>query len=71
MNKKTIDLDDIFKDVESLIDNGSSKSEMAPITIWVPLEYRQKYNHIQSITKKRFVGKIRELILRSLDKVNF
>lgn len=40
----------------------------APITIWVPIEYKNKYNAIQQRTKSKLCKKIRELILAGIDE---
>lgn len=73
MNEKKsdnkINLDDIFGDIESLIDSGGP-SNLGGITIWVPIEYKQKYSHIQAITKRKFSKKVQELLIKSLDKIN-
>jgi hypothetical protein len=70
MNDKKIDLDLLFSDVENLVEKAEQKQSNAGITIWLPLEYKQKYSHLQAITDRKFALKMKELFMKALDKVN-
>lgn len=70
MNDKKIDLDNLFDDVESLVEKAEQRQPNGGITIWLPLEYKQKYSHLQNITDRKFAHKVKELLMQALDKVN-
>ena len=70
MSDKKIDLDVLFSDVESLVAKAEQKQSSGGITIWLPLEYKQKYNHLQAITDRKFAHKLKDLLMQALDKVN-
>lgn len=69
LDKKNNLIDSVFKDFESnLTDNHDTPSRQA-ITIWVPDEYKAKYDKLQEITKRKFGKLVKEVVKKSIDKV--
>lgn len=69
MSKK-IDLTNLFKDVKSLVHKAEQKESKRGVTFWIPPEYKEKYDHLQSITDRKFSHKMTELFMQALDEVN-
>lgn len=44
--------------------------KVKPITIWIPEEQKEKYDHIQALTKRKFARLLREVIVTSIDRVD-
>jgi len=40
----------------------------APVTIWLPAEYKARYDQLQAVSGKRFCKKVRELIEAAIDR---
>lgn len=41
----------------------------APVTIWLPAEYKAKYDLVQDRSRKKFSRVLREVFMRAIDKV--
>lgn len=39
----------------------------APVTIWLPAEYKARYDRLQEMSKKRFCKKIRQIIQAAIE----
>jgi hypothetical protein len=66
---QTKSLDAIFEDFDPQEPRRSSlKTGGAPVTIWIPVEYKAKYDRLQEMSKKRFCKKVRELIQAAIDR---
>lgn len=70
MNNKNIELDNLLHDVESLVEKAEQKQPYGAVTLWLPMDYKDKYSHLQEITDRKFAGKARELFMNFLDKVD-
>lgn len=71
MSEKNITLDSVFKSFEGSLNNLNKFSEpRQAITIWVPSEYKTKYDMIQSASKRQFGKLVRELLKKSIDKID-
>lgn len=66
MNKKS--LDEILSDFnpKSTLQKSNLKSG-GPVTIWLPKEYKSRYDELQKTSDRRFCKKIRELIQAAID----
>lgn len=61
-------LDQIISTFALKDDSMKSKiKDGGPVTIWLPKEYKTKYDKIQRTTDRRFCKKIRELIVAAID----
>lgn len=66
-----IDIQDIMSDFE--INEQKSASDLStgkPMTIWLPKEYKARYDRIQKMSRQRFSKKLREVIQAVIDKVD-
>lgn len=62
--------DEIIKDtVDSFNSHSTDKEERGAITIWVPSSYKQKFDDLQNSSDKNFGKCIREMIIKTIDKV--
>lgn len=69
MIEKKADLDSIFKSFETELTNLENPSlQRKSITIWVPEEYKAKYDMLQDRSKRKFCKLIQELLKISIDK---
>ena len=41
--------------------------EGIPVTIWLPVEYKQRYDKLQAATERRFGKKTREALMALID----
>lgn len=68
--KNVIQLDSVFEEFDFMnIEYRDDNKERFAITIWMPLEYYEKYNSIQRQSRKKFGKLLKEVIKRSIDKV--
>jgi predicted DNA-binding protein len=64
------------KTIDSILDNfhleSSTEMKGKPIsvtlTLWVPVEYKAKYDRIQAKSGKRFAKVLKEVIKKSIDR---
>lgn len=63
-----VSLDKLIADFDpTLKTNGSKIKEGGPVTIWLPAEYKAKYDRLQERSNRRFCKKVRELIVAAID----
>lgn len=67
--KKTDLVDSIFLNFNPN-ELSTEAVDKKPITQWLPVEYKQKYDELQSKTKSRFGKKIQEMIMKAIDLVD-
>lgn len=51
------------------ITNLDEEIDSAPITLWIPLKHKEKYDRIQEVSRKRFSKFLKKIILESIDGV--
>jgi len=69
MIEKKTNLDSMFKSFETELTNWQTPSvQRQAITIWVPDEYKAKYDMLQERSKRKFGKLIKELLKRAIDK---
>lgn len=67
-NQKTLDaINDDF-DLSDI--NTEDPEPKQPITLWLPVEYKLKFDLIQQRSKKRFGKHLKEVLKRSIDKID-
>lgn len=62
-------LDSIFADFEADISEKPQSTQRQSITIWIPEEYKAKYELLQGKTRQRFGKKLKEVVKMSIDKI--
>jgi hypothetical protein len=45
------------------------QSKCNTLSIWVPLEYKEKFNQIQAQSKNKFGKFLKKIIMKTIDKV--
>lgn len=64
------------KTIDSIIDDfkiderdakGPEKTE--PVTFWLPVEYKRRYDRLQELSKQKFGKVLKEVIKHSIDRV--
>lgn len=71
MHKKAQEtLDSVFENMDSMFTGHEEPIETKPVTIWLPVDYKNKFDTLQKSTKRKFGKKIKELVIRSIDKVD-
>lgn len=71
MNDQNKDLvDKIFEGFTLGNGQDSETVQRAGVTIWLPEEYKEKFNQLQSRSKRRFGKKIQEMLIKAIDKVS-
>lgn len=68
-NMRLPEMQENFDQVEDLSDMSGNITKSAPITLWVPLEIKQKYDRIQSETRKEYGKRLKMALIKSIDKV--
>ncbi|MGE0525881.1 MAG: hypothetical protein AB7G93_09575 [Bdellovibrionales bacterium] len=69
-------MDTIEEALEALRDmdlsdvSSFSPDEWKPIAIWVPIDYKMKYDRIQARTKRRFCKILKDIAMQAIDKVD-
>lgn len=64
-------LDSIFETIDptiSIDDKGDEKGRV--VAFWIPLDYKLKYDLLQGRTKQRFGKKLKELVIKSIDRMD-
>lgn len=64
-------LDSILDDFEINQSGENQKDDSCPITLWIPVKYKERFAELQEKSNKRFGKKLKEVIMRSIDKVYF
>lgn len=68
-NMRLPEMQENFDQVDDLSDMSGNITKSAPITLWVPLEIKQKYDRIQSETRKEYGKRLKMALIKSIDKV--
>lgn len=66
MNKKSID--SIIKDFSLEPGPNWDKKQHQPLTIWIPIETKTKYDECQYQSKKRFGKMIKRAVIAIIDE---
>ena len=65
---KAKSLDDILKGFElSAAEDSASLRERRPVTIWLPVDAKARYDALQRKSDRRFSKKARELLLAAIE----
>lgn len=64
--KKTDLVDSMFLDFNPNEPSAESVDKK-PITQWLPVDYKEKYDQLQSKTKSRFGKEIQKMIMKAID----
>lgn len=68
--KQQIDsLDDIFEGFEIIEHEPLTSKNRGGVTIWLPEEYKAKFQELQQRTGRRFGKKVQQLLMKSIDRV--
>lgn len=64
-------LDSIFENFNPVFSHDSEWNPEAnkPLTFWLPDEYKAKYDLLQERTKRKFGKLLKEVLKRSIDRV--
>lgn len=67
---KTDLIEELFLDFK--VDEASEQNtvQRAGVTIWLPEDYKAKFNSLQERTKRRFGKKVQQLVIKAIDKVS-
>lgn len=63
-------LDSIIDGIDDIFNQDSPIHDRAAITIWVPTEKKEKYESLQGRTRRKFGKKLKEIVIKSIDRVN-
>lgn len=58
-----------FKTIDLNIDD-SAIVDRSGITVWLPTEYKKKYDRFQALSNRRFGKLVQKLIKKAIDSVN-
>lgn len=47
-----------------------SATKRGCVNIWIPEEYREKFQELQNRSKRRFGKKVQEMVIKAIDKVS-
>lgn len=61
-------LDSILDNLETVTEKKSPIKEGGPVTIWLPREYKARYDLIQRETGRKFGKTLREMIQVAIDR---
>lgn len=63
-------LDNIFEEflVTAEVSDLTLREKRTPITIWVPLDYKAKFDEAQKKSRCRFGKKMREIFMTCIDR---
>lgn len=50
-------------------DHKCSREDCRPLSIWVPAEYKKKYDELQESSGRSFGKLLKQVIMKSIDKV--
>ena len=69
MREKSKPIDQIFRELE-LLTEAQETVETSMIGLWVPTEYKQRFDELQERTRKKFGKKIQELVMQAIDHLD-
>jgi hypothetical protein len=61
-------LDAIIENFELSKTENQTNARGGTVTIWLPADYKAKYEHLQKVSHKRFLKKLRELVQAAIDR---
>lgn len=61
-------LDDIMLSFDPGEEESNFHESHKPLTVWVPNDQKMKYSRIQKKSRNKFSKKLRELIIRAIEK---
>lgn len=65
------DLEELLEVLNNFTTNGKDvKHSFKPITLWLPEDYKIRYDDLQKKSSRRFCKKLRELVLIAIDKTD-
>jgi shikimate kinase len=63
MREMTKSLDEILADFDlSDTSNPSGLKSGGPVTIWLPAEFKERYDRLQKVSDRKFCKKVREAL---------
>ena len=68
-DKQTDSLDQIFEAFDKDIFTPSESSQRQAITIWVPEQYKAKFDSLQDRTNRRFGKLVKAMLMKSIDRI--
>lgn len=69
-NSGSKSIDTLLEDFVSKKAVAAGKGELAPITVWVPLESKLKYDALQERSHRRFAKTLREVMSVAIDRAS-
>lgn len=61
-------LDEVFKKFGPITTDNSITEAGGAITIWLPTDYKSKYDMLQDKTKRKFSKLVREVLKSTIDR---
>ena len=65
--EEKISLDSIFESFGPMTEKKVSE-QTKPVTFWIPVKYRTKYDHLQDRTNKQFSKLLIEVLKTTIEK---
>jgi hypothetical protein len=69
-NQSIDTVDSLLENIDSLFSEKHGTIELLPITFWLPVDYKEKYDAIQGSTKRKFGKVLKQVLMKSIDKVS-
>lgn len=71
MNDKPITetIDDVLKEFDLTDIPETETKNNKNLSVWIPAQYKDKYDEIQRLSRGRFGKLLREVVVKSIDKV--
>lgn len=72
MNNVLKSVDSVLKEIEEIDLSGKEAGYIkarSPVTVWLPPEYKDKFDHYQELTNKKFGKLVQKLLKKAIDSV--
>lgn len=72
MNSVLKNVDSALKEIEEIDLSGKETGYIkakSPVTVWLPPEYKDKFDHYQEITNRKFGKLVQKLLKKAIDSV--
>ena len=72
MNNVLKNVDSTLKEISEIDLSGQDEGYIkakSPITVWLPPEYKDKFDHYQEITNRKFGKLVQKLLKKAIDSV--
>jgi hypothetical protein len=72
MNNVLKNVDGALKEIEEIDLSGKDPGYIkakSPVTVWLPPEYKDKFDHYQEITNRKFGKLVQKLLKKAIDSV--